>query len=68
MAELKPENKQFLELVLDGAATVILMYLVWTLGFNQPKIGGLHEMIAVLGTAALGWLAWKSLRRSTALK
>lgn len=50
------------EATADGLAAATGGYLLWTAGFQQPKIPVLHEFIAILGTAGAVWLLLKVLR------
>lgn len=50
------------EAIADGLAVATGGYLLWTAGFQQPKIPVFHELIAFFGTAGAMWLTLKVLR------
>ena len=68
MTAITDKQKGWLELAADILCVVILADIVWVNFFQQaPPVKQLHDLIAILGTAALCWLGWKMLRRNKAV-
>jgi len=64
MAAVEHHQKEFLEKAADYFTAFVVGYLVWTIGFQLPKIPVVHEFVGIIASVALAYWALKSLRKS----
>ena len=50
--------------VLDGLGAAIIAYAAWVMLFGGEPIPVIGDMLKYLGTGAVGYIAWKLLRKN----